>query len=226
MTKKFFAAFVVAALTLTACKKETTAVADNNTETEVEATLVEGTSFAVQPAKSTINWEGGKVSGDKHLGTINVQEGNLVMNEGKFVGGTFVIDMNSIVVTDLADDPEMKERLEGHLKGLGDDAERQDHFFNVSNYPTATLEITSVTEENGQQMAEGNFTLKGKTNPVKFPVTVTETEDTVTLTANNFAINRTLWGVNYNSGSVVKDLAADKVIKDDILLNATVVAKK
>ncbi|MCC2589963.1 YceI family protein [Chryseobacterium sp. MFBS3-17] len=223
MKKNILAVFALATLSLTSCKKETTAAAEGAETTEVVA--AEGTNYAIKAGESTINWEGGKISGDKHLGTINLQEGNLVMNDGKLVGGTLILDMNSITVTDLTD-AEMKGKLEGHLKGLGDDAESQDHFFNVKTYPTATLEITNVTEENGKQMVEGNFTMKGKTDVVKFPATITETETGVTLATDEFTIDRTKWGVNHNSGTVIADLAADKVINDEIKLKASVAAVK
>ena len=227
MKKNILAIFAVAALSMTSCKKEATTSVDTNVDSTAvnTATPVEGTAFAVVPADSKIDWEGGKISGDKHFGTISVQEGKLLMNEGKLVGGNFVIDMNSIVVTDITD-AEKKAKLEGHLKGNTDDAESADHFFNVKTYPTATFDIKNVTEENGQQIVEGDFTLKGKTNPVKFPATITETAEGITLKADNISIDRTKWGVNYASGTVVTDLAADKVIKDDITLKALVVAKK
>lgn len=227
MKKNILAIIAVSALTLTACKKEastatTEATTDSLATTETPA-AVAGTTFNIAPAESKVEWEGGKVTGDKHLGTINIQEGNLVMNEGKLVDGTFVFDMASIASTDVTD-PEMKAKLEGHLKGLAEDG--KDDFFNTNTYPTATLDITNVTEENGKTMVEGNFDMKGKTDVVKFPATVTETADGVTLVTDQFTIDRTKWGVNYGSGTAIENLAADKVIKDDIILKASVTAKK
>ncbi len=225
MNKNILAIFAVSALTLTACKKEATAT-DSTTAVDSTATVaapVEGTSNAIAVGESKVEWEGGKVTGDKHLGTINIKEGNLVMNEGKLVDGTIVFDMASIASTDVTD-PEMKAKLEGHLKGLAE--EGKDDFFNTNTYPTATLDITNVTEENGKTMVEGNFDMKGKTDVVKFPATVTETPDGVTLVTDQFTIDRTKWGVNYGSGTAIENLAADKVIKDDIILKASVTAKK
>ena len=227
MNKNILAVFAVAALTLTACKKEATAT-ETNVDTTAIATVndtvsVAGTSFTIAPADSKVEWEGGKVTGDKHLGTINIKEGNLVTNGGKLVDGKVVFDMASIVSTDLTD-PEMKAKLEGHLKGLNE--EGKDDFFNTNTYPTATLDITRVYEEYGKTMVEGNFDMKGKSDVVKFPVTVTETADAVTLVTDQFTIDRTKWGVNYGSGTAIENLAADKVIKDDVILKASVTAKK
>ena len=221
MKKNVLAVIALAALSFTACKKENTTA--ETTTTEVSADSVQGTKYNVAVDKSNIDWTGGKISGDKHTGTITLKEGDVTVNEGKVVGGNFVIDINSIVVTDITD-PEMKAGLEGHLKGAT--AENSDHFFNAGKFPTGTFVITTVTEENGTQMVEGILTLKDVTNAVKFPATVTVTDNDVTIVTENFEIDRTKWGVNYNSGSVVKDLAGDKIINDNIILKLNVAATK
>src|SRR5690554_7893288 len=74
-------------------------------------------------------------------------------------GGRFIVDMNSITVTDLTD-AEMKGNLEGHLKGAT--AENADHFFNVSQFPTSSFEVTNVAEENGQHMVRSEERRVGK----------------------------------------------------------------
>ncbi|MBP8887463.1 MAG: YceI family protein, partial [Flavobacterium sp.] len=81
----------------------------------------------VDTAKSTINWTGKKVTG-QHEGTINIKDGALVFKGKKLVGGTFNVDMNSIVVTDLKAG-QGKEKLEGHLKA--------DDFFGTDKFATA-----------------------------------------------------------------------------------------
>ena len=219
MKKNVLAVIALAALSFTACKKENTTVESTATEVTAEA---EGTKYNVAADKSNIDWTGGKVTGDKHTGTIGLKEGDVTVNEGKVVGGNFVIDMNTITVTDITD-PEMKASLEGHLKGAT--AENSDHFFNTTQFPTGTFVITAVTEENGTQMVEGNLTIKDITNAVKFPATITVGENDVTIVTENFEIDRTKWGVNYNSGSIVKDLG-DKVINDNIVLKLNVSATK
>ena len=55
----------------------------------------------------------------------------------------------------------MKAKLEGHLKS-GD-------FFEVEEFPTASYEITKVTENTAgdyNTLLEGNLTIKGITKPV------------------------------------------------------------
>lgn len=221
MKKNVFALVALAALSLTACKKENTTVEAGTTE--ATATSADAVTYNVDATTSTINWVGSKVSGDNHTGTITLKDGEVYTSENVVTGGKFTIDMNTITVTDITD-AEMKAGLEGHLKGAT--AENADHFFNVSKFPTASFEITNVTEENGKQMVEGNLTIKEATHGIKFPATITVTDTEVTMVSDDFEIDRTKFAVNYNSGSVITDLAGDKVINDNIKLNITVKAAK
>ena len=221
MKKNVFALVALAALSLTACKKENTTVETDTVETTT--TTTDATTYNANVADSKIDWVGSKVSGGQHTGTIALKEGQVFITNNLVTGGKFVMDMNSIVVTDLTN-AEEKAGLEGHLKGAT--AENADHFFNVSKYPTSTFEITKVSEENGKQMVEGNLTIKDATHGIKFPATVTVTDADVTIASDEFEIDRTKFAVNYNSGSVMKDLAGDKVINDNIKLKFTVKATK
>lgn len=216
MKKNVLAVIALAALSFTSCKKNETAVTGD--QQEVTAPAAEATTFNVDAANSLINWEGGKVTGDKHMGTISLQSGTFAVVEGKVTNGSFVIDMNSIAVTDITD-AEKKAMLEGHLKGAT--AENADHFFNTTKFPTSKFEITSVTEENGVTMVEGNMTIKEVTKSIKFPAKIDVTETDVTLATDEFTINRTDFGVNFNSGKFAQDLG-DNVINDDIKIKLTV----
>ena len=79
--------------------------------TFILAVLFAGTSlFATNPVnegrvdvkKSTIEWVGKKVTGS-HNGTISLKSGDIGMDEnGNMSSATFVIDMTSIVCTDLS----------------------------------------------------------------------------------------------------------------------------
>lgn len=222
MKKNVLALVAFAALSLTACKKENTTV-ETTDAVETTTQTADAVTYNAIAADSKIDWVGGKVSGDQHTGTIALKEGQVFVTNNAVTGGKFTIDMNSIVVTDITD-AEMKAGLEGHLKGAT--AENADHFFNVSKFPTAAFEITKVSEENGKQMVEGNLTIKEATHAIKFPATVTVTDADVTIASDEFEIDRTKWAVNYNSGSVVKDLAGDKVINDNIKLKLAVKATK
>lgn len=157
----------------------------------------------VNTAASTINWVGKKVTG-AHEGTINLKDGALVFKGKKLVGGTFVVDMTSMTVTDLKAG-QGKEKLEGHLKA--------DDFFGTDKFATATLVFKKlVTKAPNVYTVTGDLTIKGITKPVTFDLATTAN------TANaNVVIDRTKYKIEYNSASIFSAIG-DKAINDDFTL--------
>ena len=181
----------------------------NRVQTIVAALIIATVTFAftniedgkveVKVDKSSVTWKGYKVTGS-HQGQINLQKGTLEFKEGVLVGGEFVIDMASIVNTDM--EGEYKAKLEGHLKS--------DDFFGVENHPTAALVFTEVksTGKNSYEV-KGDLTIKGKTNPVTFDLSVYGNKATA-----NVKIDRTKFDVRYGSTSFFDNLQ-DKAIYDE-----------
>lgn len=207
---------IVAGLAFSATSCNKTAQATD--AEDVAGASTEAVTFNVNTAESLINWEGSKVVGGGHNGTIALSSGEVSVKDGVVEAGTFVIDMNSITVLDI-EDAEKRGWLEGHLKGATE--ENADHFFNVSEFPEGKFEITSVADGK----INGNLTLKGVTKNVSFPATITVTDNDVTIVAESFKIDRTQWGVNFNSESMT-DLAADSVISNNIVIKFVVKATK
>ena len=196
MKKIVLSTVVVFALSLASCNNTTQpqeGQAEASAEQLTTETGVSGT-FNIEPT-SVVEWKGSKPTGS-HNGTIALKSGSFTLENGK-VSGEFVLDMNSITVTDLTED-KGKLDLEAHLKGTGE-ADKADHFFNVGQYP--------------------------KTKTISFPATLTVTDSSVTLESKPFEINRVDYGVNYNSGSVFGDLK-DRLINDEVELVVKVSAKK
>lgn len=161
---------------------------------------IDGEKKDVNVSQSKITWKGYKVTGS-HEGTISLKSGHLVMDGKKLSGGEFVVDMTSITNSDMAAG-EGKEKLEGHLKS--------DDFFGVEAHPTAKLVITSAEPMNkNSYSAKGNLTIKGKTNPVTFVVSMYENKATATL-----KVDRSKYDVRYGSGSFFENLG-DKTIYDE-----------
>lgn len=163
--------------------------------------------------KGTLNWTGSKVVGtSSHSGTINIALGDIRAKEDKVISGQFTIDMSSINNTDLKEG-EGKEKLEGHLKSAD--------FFDVAAHPIATFVITGATPVTGQadvtHNITGNLTLKGISKNITFPANVAMIENKLTAVSPSFVIDRTQWGIEYGSGSIV-GIAKDKVISNDIAL--------
>lgn len=217
MRKRIFSTFTIVAmaLALVACKdkaKEAETTAAEQAAT-AEASAVK---FKADKAVSTIEWKGFKPTGT-HNGTIALENGVFKVNDGKIESGTFLIDMNSLVVTDIPADDEDNGKLAGHLKS-GD-------FFHVEAHPTAAFEVTGFETVDGKTMLSGNLTLKEKKNNISIPVTVSEDGDTFTITSETFTIDRTKWDVRYGSKTFFDNLG-DRFINDDIELKITVKAKK
>jgi len=163
--------------------------------------------------KGTLNWTGSKVvGGSSHSGTISVVLGDLSAKGTDIIGGQFVIDMNSITNTDL-EAGKGKEKLEAHLKNAD--------FFDVAAHPRATFIITGAkpVADGGDATHNitGNLTIKGISKSITIPANVAVVENKLTVVSPSFVIDRTQWGIEYGSGSIV-GLAKDKVISNDIAL--------
>ncbi|GAA4304169.1 YceI family protein [Aestuariibaculum suncheonense] len=154
---------------------------------------------AVKVESSTVVWKGYKVTGS-HEGTVAIESGSLSFDGDKLVGGEFVIDMTTIGATDL--EGEYKGKLDGHLKS--------DDFFGVEKFPTAKLVFTKVKAK-GKNSYEvtADLTIKGKTNPVNFEISVYGNKATAAL-----KVDRTKYDVRYGSTSFFDDLK-DKAIYDE-----------
>lgn len=157
----------------------------------------------INTQQSKIYWTGSKVIGGSHKGTIHFQYGELVFKKGILTGGKFVADMASLNVTDLSG--EGKTKLEGHLK--------DDDFFGVDKFKTATLTFTKVTSNaEGAYQVQAQMTIKGKTHPVSFVLSADEHS-----ALTSFEVDRTQYGVRYGSGSFFSNLG-DKAISDNFTI--------
>ncbi len=204
---------------VTSCKPKGEKAETGEAEEVMEAV---GKDYAVSAAGSTIMWEGAKVSG-KHKGTIGVKEGSVTFTDGALSGGKFTIDMNSITVLDL--EGGKKAGLEGHLKGTAEG--KEDHFFNVAQFPTAMFEITKATKimnnDDANYAVTGNLTLKDVSKSVSFRAQVDEANGSVSVSTPPFTIDRTEWGIQYGSSKFFDDLK-DNAINDEIGLQIKLAA--
>ncbi|RNL85652.1 YceI family protein [Sinomicrobium pectinilyticum] len=153
----------------------------------------------VDVTTSKITWKGYKVTGS-HEGVISLKEGSLIFEGDKLTGGEFVVDMTSLTSTDLEGDS--RSKLDGHLKS--------DDFFGVETHPTSKLIITKVkaSGKNAYKVT-GDLTIKGKTHPVTFDLSVYGNKATGAL-----KIDRSKYDVRYGSGSFFDNLG-DKTIYDE-----------
>lgn len=184
--------------------------------TAVQAQLTNGDHLLSLP-ESVITWKVDYSVGTKgHAGTLKLSSGTMLVKDGIIQGGSFIIDMNSVRITDLMPDYGGKD-LEDHLKSPD--------FLSTADHPKGYFTvINSVRNGNDTFTVSGYLILKGISNSVTFPATITETKTSLTVTAE-FQVNRTLWGINYQSGSIF-NLMKDEIISDNISVTLNFIFKK
>jgi len=159
----------------------------------------------VEVKNSSIQWKSEKVVGS-HEGEISLKSGELIYEDGNLVGGNFIMDMNSLICTDLSG--EYKGKLEGHLKS--------EDFFSVETYGTAGLVITNVLKVNSKKHTiTADLTIKGITKPITFEANAEENKF-----AAHIHIDRTEFDVKYGSGSFFEGLG-DNMIYDEFELTVS-----
>ena len=200
-------------LLFNSCKKEVEgAKAKVEEAKEAAAATMSAKSFNIDVANSSVTWTGSKVVGDNHQGKLKLTNGNLSVKDGNIEAGTFTIDINSLMVTDL-EAGKGKEKLEGHLKSAD--------FFDSEKFPTASFTVSNVSKVTGTpgvtHNITGNLKMKGVTKSVTFGANVNVGGSKLSAVTPQFKINRNDWGMVYGN-STIAGLAKDRVISDDIAL--------
>lgn len=167
--------------------------------TATATTPVDGEKKEVKAEESSVTWKAYKFTGS-HTGTVNLKEGSLVFDNDKLTGGEFIVDMASLVDSDM--EGGMKGKLEGHLKS--------DDFFGVETHPTSKLVFTKVTisGKNSYEVT-GDLTIKGITKAVTFDLSIYGSKATASL-----KVDRTNYDIKFRSGNFFENLG-DKTIYDE-----------
>ncbi|PIP91875.1 MAG: lipid-binding protein [Bdellovibrionales bacterium CG12_big_fil_rev_8_21_14_0_65_38_15] len=172
--------------------------------------------YSFNAKASKLEWEGKKISG-AHMGEVSLKEGKIELNEGVLKGGEIQIDLSSITTTDLQG--EWADKLVGHLKS--------DDFFSAEKHPTATFKIDSAKKVSGNKFkVTGPLTIKGKSAPQTFEVSVKTEGDKVTVNGD-ISIDRTTYDIKYGSGKFFDPKSlGDKMINDKFTVKLNLVANK
>ena len=170
------------------------------------------TSLRVNTESSSMKWNAKKFGGE-HYGTIKLAEGTLLVNGNKLSGGSFTIDMTTIVVEDITR-PDSNKKLTDHLKS--------DDFFSVEKFNSSNFKITKVSPIAKAKAGEPNYnitgdlTIKGITNPITFPAQVSINGKTAEAEAR-IVVDRTKYDIKYRSGLI--GTAADRIIDDTFTID-------
>lgn len=161
----------------------------------------------INTSKSNLKWYGEYTFYfGGHDGTIDFKEGYFIKTNDVITGGEFIIDMHTIKCDDIKQ-AKGNASLVKHLK--------DPDFFDVENYATAILVITSVEyyPDNALKVF-ADLTIKGITLPISFNANVDYNEKEMT---TKFKIDRQRWGIDYNSS--VRDSAISDAIGFEVKLS-------
>ena len=171
--------------------------------------------IVIDTNKSIVNWSADySFEFGGHEGTVQFKEGTFLKNNNQVVGGSFIIDMSTIINTD----GDYNDGLVDHLKDTD--------FFNIEKYPTAQLVITKVKYHNPNNTPgsdktylrmEANLTIKGITLPIMYESEI-NAENTQMI--SRFKIDRTLWGINFGAKGLSSKMK-DRFISDAIEFEVT-----
>lgn len=198
-----------------------------------------GIVYKIDTTNSLVTWVGTKPTG-RHNGLIRIRSGSITILEEdtnrrikKFSisNAKIIIDMETVKVLDLMDDPLQREKLENHL--LSED------FFDTKTYETAEFELISfepiendtlVREENKYTIIDpthtmsGNLTIKGKTFNIEVPVKADYRNLKFEASAK-FNIDRTLWNITYKDENDPVARATDGFIHNIVNVGFEIIAR-
>jgi polyisoprenoid-binding protein YceI len=222
--KAFITSSILFALFTFSCKSSESDDAsgeDNATSQDRPA----GVAYHIDVPRSEVKWQGTKIT-RKHHGIIPVSGGVIYVDGDILTGGNVEMNMSGLEVRDL--EGEMKAKLEGHLKGTTPG--REDDFFNVGKYPTASFTVRSsdklVNDPEGTHMVQGDLKIRDITKPVSFKATLDMgSGSAIKATSVPFTIDRTEWGVKFESKKFFDNLK-DDFIHDDVTLEIIIGAIK
>ena len=155
-----------------------------------KTTKADVATFTVNAKSSKVDFTGSKKS-DYHTGYFPIKSGSVQVDGGKLVGGSFVIDIAGLKVTD----ERGGEKLQGHLSSAD--------FFDISKFGDATFKITSVKYTSGDKASiTGDLSLKGVTAPVSFTASIRNADDKGFFAEAFLPFDRTIFGIKYGVGMV------------------------
>ncbi|RYU79156.1 YceI family protein [Hymenobacter persicinus] len=151
--------------------------------------------YQADTAASQLTWIGHAETGPwAPSGTLRLRQGRFDYEGTRLRNGRFEFDMTTITHAD--------NKLQEHLRG--------EDFFAVDRFPTAVFELRELR----QGQAVGQLTLKGITRPVRFAATLTRRPDGQLQVRGTASVDRTQFGVNYNSSSFFQNLGSYAIRND------------
>ena len=160
-------------------------------------------TLMINNAESSIDWSA-KTKKGEHNGTIALKSGNITFMGADITGGSFLIDMKSVTVSDIkAKDPD-NEKLVKHMIGT--------EFFKSEQFADARLDVSRVVKKSdGLFDISAHLTLAGKTLPMPFEMRVTMADDRM-IAETTLTVDCSKWGVIHEPIEIGKDFIDNVII--------------
>lgn len=161
-------------------------------------------------AGSVLDWRASHLGGvQPRFGKVSIKDAAILVNNGTVTNASVAMDMSTLTVENFPEGDKSKEDLTGHLQS-------QD-FFNVQLFPTANFEMTKLENTTGDYNSKvtGNLTILAVTKSITFNANVKVLENEVVIQSEDFSVNRTDWGLTYNTEGTA-GVPVDYLIANDI----------
>jgi len=157
----------------------------------------------------TLTWQGrAAVGGYAPEGTLEILEASAEIKEDKLIDLSVVVDMRTL--------DQENSRLKNHL--------RDEDFFYVDKFPVATFILSDVVQlKNAEILLNGIMTIRGMSSEEKIRAEVIRNDESIRISFDHI-MDRTSYGITYNSPSVFEKLK-ENAIADEFVLKGTIVVE-
>ena len=189
--------------------KEAEKVEVSKNESTVVYNKINSTSF--------LDWRASHLGGvQPRYGKIYVKTAEILVNNDQITNAFIEIDMTTFTVENFEDE-DSKNKLTGHLQS--------DDFFQINAYPISKFELTNIEASEGDfnAIVTGNLTILDVTKSITFNANVAVSTDEVSIKSEDFVVNRTDWGLVYNTEGT-EGVPVDYLISNDIGFTIDVIA--
>ena len=190
------------------------------TEDSAPAAVPADGEYNFVASESKVGWRGSKtlIASYEDLGQVEIEQGSFTVSGGTISEGSVVFDMDSLSADTTSNTRFGVDALVRHLKS--------EDFLEVETYPTASFTISepAVIGAGGATTLVGDLMIKGQTGSVMIPTRVTKMADGTVAITGDLSIDRTNWGIRYNSSRFFQDLG-DNVIDDEVQIKIEAVAE-
>ncbi|MCW5518655.1 YceI family protein [Aureitalea sp. L0-47] len=166
-------------------------------------------SFVHAQENKTLTWQGrAAVGGYAPEGTLEVMEASAQIQGDRLTSLSVVVDMRTL--------DQENSQLKNHL--------RDKDFFHVKKFPVATFMLSEAVQLNDSDiLLKGIMTIRGKSSEEKIKAEVIKQDDNISISFDH-TMDRTVYGITYNSPTVFEKLK-ENVIADDFILKGTIEAE-